>query len=104
MLRSAAPSSSPPIPPYTSLGTRSIRKAGERPGMPDLRCDRCDHSADPGDRFCRRCGGSLAGSADYAEELHRTLVETIPVGVFTLEASGRVLFWNRAMEAHTALK
>lgn len=67
-------------------------------------CSGCREPVGAGDRFCRHCGNALAGAPNYTLDLHRTIVETIPVGIFALDTSGRVLYWNRAMEEHGSLK
>ncbi len=71
---------------------------------PHPSCPHCEEAADATDAFCRACGHGLMGQGDFAAELHQTLVETVPVGVFTADPNGRLLFWNRAMEEQTGLR
>ncbi|MFN3652896.1 MAG: ATP-binding protein [Armatimonadota bacterium] len=64
-------------------------------------CPRCERQLDAGDRYCRHCGYAVSGRPDFADELNRTIVETAPIGFFTLDGDGRVLYWSRAMEEQT---
>jgi len=62
-------------------------------------CPRCRTAAGEGDAFCRACGYGLREQPD--RDLGVALLDALPVGVFTLDLNGRILFWNRAMEEHT---
>ena len=64
-------------------------------------CGACRAPVDPGDRFCRDCGGALDGCAAYAVELHRVINEAAPIGLFLLDSAGRIRYWNRAMEEYS---
>jgi two-component system cell cycle sensor histidine kinase/response regulator CckA len=64
-------------------------------------CPRCRKKVAVADAYCRACGCPLDAPADYGRDLGLALLDALPVGVFTLDLSGRVRFWNRAMELHT---
>ena len=66
-------------------------------------CPRCQRPPDEGDRFCRHCGQRL-GTPEFGQDLHHTMVESVPVGLFTVDASSRVRYWNRAMEEQTGVR
>jgi PAS domain S-box-containing protein len=56
------------------------------------------------DRYCRSCGSPLHGPVEYAVELHRAINEAVPLGVFILDGSLRVRYWNRALEELSGLQ
>src|SRR5688572_5196149 len=68
--------------------------------MADKSCPRCQAGVGKDDRYCRSCGYALRARPDYAQDLATSIVETVPVGIFTLDLSGRIRFWNRALEEH----
>lgn len=63
-------------------------------------CPRCGDPIGDQDRYCRACGYALRALPDYAQDLHGMLLDSVPVGIFTLDLDGRVRYWNRAMEEH----
>jgi PAS domain S-box-containing protein len=74
------------------------------PTIHSLECARCQSQMAALDRYCRSCGAPAEGQPDYVQDLYQSLVEAIPAGLFTLDHSERVLYWNRAMEEHTGRK
>jgi two-component system cell cycle sensor histidine kinase/response regulator CckA len=69
-----------------------------------VQCPRCRGLLEETDRFCRYCGYALSGRSEHVQELHQSIIESIPVGVFTLDSSGRVRYWNRMMEEHRGMR
>lgn len=67
-------------------------------------CARCQSPVDDADRYCRSCGYAMDGRPDYAQDLHQNIVETVPVGLFILDQSSRVRYWNRTMEEQSGRK
>jgi len=67
-------------------------------------CPGCQRSVDPPDRYCRSCGQALAVPAEYAVELHRAINEAVPLGVFLLDRSRQVRYWNRMLEELSHVK
>ncbi len=67
-------------------------------------CPRCRQETTAGDNFCRCCGYPLRGQADYTHDLCETVVETLPCGLFILDAATRVVYWNRTLEAQSGVR
>jgi PAS domain S-box-containing protein len=79
-------------------------RSDARTAGPDTVCGRCQRLLDPEDRYCRHCGHPQRETAGYIPDLHQTIVETVPVGIFITDPECRVRYWNRMMEEHTGLK
>ncbi len=75
-----------------------------QPVLSSSTCLRCQDPVGSEDRYCRSCGYALHGRLDYVQDLNRAIVEGVPMGIFSIDLSSRVRYWNAAMETHTGLK